>query len=213
MGILIQLSARCQPLIGAALLIAVVVVQSSASAQTVFSGSWAGWSVQDASPGTFTMRDDVLHVDGAQGWLRSDRQYGDFTLRVEFRFLSIDTDSGIYVRAAPQTPFLRGWPNQSYQVQVRNPLGESRFPPVGGLFRHGMPEGELQFDAASAAKLSKPTGEWQTLEIDAIGDRVTVRLNGAEVMRAGNIANARGYLGIQAEAGAIEYRGLQIRER
>ena len=181
--------------------------------QAPFGGGFAGWSVQDARPGTFTMRGDSLHVDGSEGWLRSDRQYADFSLRTEFRFLGDDTDSGVYVRALAQTPFLRGWPNQSYQVQVRNPLGQSRFPPVGSLFRHGMPDGELQYDPGAASKLSKPTGEWQALDIDMTGDRLVVRLNGADVMRAGNIANARGYVGIQAEAGAIEYRGLTIRER
>jgi hypothetical protein len=188
-----------------------------ASLQTLtsqtFDGGFAGWSPQDAKPGTFTMRGGVLHVEGTDGWLRSDRQYGDFVLRAEFRFLADDTDSGIYVRAVAATPFIRGWPNQSYQVQVRNPKGQSRFPPVGGLFRHGMPDGELTFDEATAARLSKPAGEWQTIEIDAVGDRLTVRLNGSELSRAGNIANPRGYIGIQAEVGAIEFRSFEIRER
>jgi hypothetical protein len=182
-------------------------------AEQTFTGGFAGWTTQAAKPGKFTRRGDVLHVDGSEGWLRSARQYGDFALRTEFRFLGDDTDSGIYVRAVAQTPFLRGWPNQSYQVQVRNPLGQSRFPPVGGLFRHGMPDGELVFDAATAARLSKPTGEWQVIEIDVQGDRLTVRLNGSELTRAGNIANPRGYVGIQAEVGAIEFRSMEIRER
>jgi hypothetical protein len=158
------------------------------------------------------MRNGALHVEGTQGWLKSDRQYRDFALRTEFRFLTDDADSGVYVRARAETPFLRGWPNQSYQVQIRNPIGQSRFPPVGGLFRHGMPDGELQFDPAVASGLSKANGEWQTLEIDAAGDRLTVRLNGADLTRAA-IANQRGYVGIQAEAGVIEYRGLVISEK
>jgi hypothetical protein len=190
--------------------LALAAVQAPASQTS--SGGFAGWSPLDAAPGTFTMQGDVLHVDGTEGWLRSDRQYGDFTLRTEFRFLGADTDSGIYVRALGQTPFLRGWPNQSYQVQVRNPAGQSRFPPVGGLFRHGMPDGDLQYDPAEASRLSRPAGEWQALEIDAVGDRLSVRLNGTELMRAGGIANRRGYIGIQAEAGAIDYRALTIRE-
>lgn len=196
-----------------AVVVAVALAGLQSTAGQTFTGGFAGWSPQDAKPGTFTMRGDTLHVEGSDGWLRSDRQYGDFTLQTDFRFLGEDTDSGIYVRALAQTPFLRGWPNQSYQVQVRNPIGQSRFPPVGGLFRHGMPDGELQYDAAMAGKLSRPTGEWQTLEIDAVGDRLTVRLNGSELMRAGNIGNPRGYIGIQAEVGAIEFRGLTVRER
>ena len=193
-----------------AVVVLAVAIQAPAPGLT---GAFAGWSPVNASEGTFSMRDGVLRVEGSQGWLRSERQYGDVTVRTEFRFLTDDTDSGIYVRAIGATPFLRGWPNQSYQVQVRNPKGQSRFPPVGGLFRHGTPDGELTFDEAKASGLSKPTGEWQMLEIDAVGDRLTVRLNGTEVMQAGNIAQARGYVGIQAEAGIIEYRSLEIRER
>ena len=47
----------------------------------------------------------------------------------------------------------------------------------------------------------------------AIADRLTVRLNGSELSRAGNIANPRGYVGIQAEVGALEFRSIEIRER
>ena len=76
-----------------------------------------------------------------------------------------------------------------------------------------MPDGELEYDPVVAGTLSRPTGEWQTLEIDAVGDRLAVRLNGSELMRAGNIGNPRGYIGIQAEVGAIDSRGLTVRER
>jgi hypothetical protein len=195
-------------------LVALLLAAQAAGAFTpLFRGTFEGWSIQGTSAGNFSLRDRILHVEGPDGWLRSDRQYGDFTLRAEFRFLTDDADSGIYVRAVGATPFMRGWPNQSYQVQVRNPAGQSRFPPVGGLFRHGMPDGELLFEEAAAARLSKPTGEWQTIEIDAIADKLTVRLNGSELSRAANIANPRGYIGIQGEAGALEFRSVEIRER
>ena len=65
-------------------------------------------------------------------------------------------------------------------------------------------------DAALAAV--KPTGEWQLLEIDAQADRLTVHLNGALVTQASNIVNPRGYIGIQGEAGALEYKTIAIRE-
>jgi len=190
-----------------------LLAQAAAGFVPIFNGTLDGWSVRGTTAGNFTVRDGVLHVQGPDGWVRSAREYGDFTLRAEFRFLTDDADSGIYVRVAGDSPFIRGWPNQSYQVQVRNPLGTSRFPPVGGLFRHGMPDGELVFDPDVAARASRGTGVWQTLEIDAIGDRLTVRLNGTELSRAGGIANARGFIGIQGEVGALEYRSVQVLER
>ena len=58
----------------------------------------------------------------------------------------------------------------------------------------------------------KPTGEWQTLEVDVIGSRLTARLNGTEVLSAADIANPRGYIGLQAETGTVEFRSIEVRE-
>lgn len=180
---------------------------------SIFDGTLEGWTIENSTPEVFSIRDGLLHVEGAQGWLRSERQYSDFTLRAEFRFLSQDTDSGIYVRAVADSEFIRGWPNNSYQVQIRNPIGESRFGPVGDLFRHGTREGDFEFDPAVSSQASTGTGEWQTIEIEAAGDMLTVRLNGTLLSRAGDIVNPTGYVGIQSEVGPIEFRSIEIFER
>jgi hypothetical protein len=179
---------------------------------SLFDGTLNGWVVENADAGNIRIVDGVLRAEGPDGWLRSERRYQDFALRIEFRFVTPDADSGIFVRAAGDDEFLRGWPNNSYQVQVRNPSTPSRFPPVGGLFRHGMPPGETDFDAPAAERLSAATGVWQSLEVEVAGERLAARLNGTEVMRAGNISRASGYIGIQGEAGVVEYRAIAIRE-
>jgi hypothetical protein len=180
---------------------------------SLFDGTLEGWTIENTEAGNFSVRDGMLRVEAPNGWLRSQREYGDFTLRAEFRFATDDADSGIFVRAAGDAPFMRGWPNNSYQVQIRNPATASRFPPVGGIFRHGTAPGETTFDAAAVEKLARPTGEWQSLEIDVIGSVLVVRFNGTEVTRAENIANARGAIGLQGEVGAVEFRSIEIRER
>ena len=179
---------------------------------SLFDGTLKGWVVENTDAGNIRIVDGVLRAEGPAGWLRSERRYQDFALRVEFRFVTPDADSGIFVRVAGDSEFLRGWPNNSYQVQVRNPSTPSRFPPVGGLFRHGMPPGETDFDEAAAERLSTGTGVWQTLDVEVAGERLVARLNGTEVMRAGNISRASGYIGIQGETGAVEYRAIAIRE-
>lgn len=178
----------------------------------LFDGTLAGWSIERAPGGNIALQDGVLRVAAPEGWLKSARTYADFSLRVEFRFLTDDADSGIFVRALDDAPFGRGWPGNSYQVQLRNPVGESRFPAVGGIFRHGKPPGETQFDAALAARVSTGTGEWQVLEIEAAGTDLEVRLNGTVLTRAAGIENPRGHIGIQAETGALEFRSIQIAE-
>jgi hypothetical protein len=179
----------------------------------LFDGTLDGWVVENTTAGNFTVHDGVLRVEGPNGWLRSERRYADFVLRVEFRSVTPDADSGIFIRAIGDTPFMRGWPNNSYQVQVRDPARPSPFPPVGGLFRHGTPQGETALDQEAVTRLFTGTGEWQVLEIDLEGDRLIVRLNDGEVLKAANIMNSPGYIGIQGEAGVVEYRAIEIRER
>jgi len=178
----------------------------------LFSGSFDGWTITDTESDNFSIVDGVLVVEEPEGWLKSDRQYADFELEVEFRFMTDDADSGIFIRAAGKGPFVRGWPDSSYQVQMLNPLGGSPYPPVGALFRHGTPDGETNYDDALARKTSKPTGEWQTLFITAQSDEVSASLNGVAVMNAKNITNRSGYIGVQGETGRLEFRSLKIRE-
>ena len=179
----------------------------------LFDGTLRGWVVENSDSGNFTAREGVLRVEGPAGWLRSERRFADFVLRVEFRFLTPDADSGVFVRATDGPTFGRGWPSGTYQVQLRVPSTPSRLPPVGGIFRHGMPAGETAFDPALVEKVFTGVGEWQTVEIDVSGDLLVVRFNGTEVTRAANVVPSSGFVGIQGEAGALEYRRVDIRER
>jgi hypothetical protein len=182
----------------------------------LFNGTLDGWVVENSGTNNFTIAGKLLRVTGPAGWLRSSQQYGNFTLRVECRFLTDDADSGVFLRApGPATNiFMRGWPANAYQVQVRDMSKNKSTNPIwaGNLYRHKVPPGETTFDSDAAAKAIKATGEWQLFEIEAIDDRLTVTLNGAVVTRAGGIVNPRGYIGLQGETGALEYRTIEIRE-
>lgn len=187
--------------------------QSSEDFVSLFDGTLNGWVVENTDSNNFTVVDGVLRVEEPNGWLRSERQYGDFVLRVEFRFVTDEADSGVFVRAAGSAPFMRGWPNNSYQVQIRNPATPHPFfPPVAGIFRHGMPDGPIDFDREAVERLFDGTGEWQAIEIEVSGDELTVQFNGTEVTRTANVLNAPGYIGLQGESGVVEYRSIEIRE-
>jgi hypothetical protein len=54
------------------------------------------------------------------------------------------------------------------------------------------------------------TGEWQVLEIEVVGTELTVKLNGAAVTTASGIADVEGYIGIQSETSAVEFRRIDI---
>jgi hypothetical protein len=197
-----------------ALFASALVIAATGRAQEqfvpLFDGTLKGWVVENAAASTFTVSGGVLRVEGPSGWLRTERQFTDFTARVQFRFVTADADSGIFLRTTGAAQFIRGWPNNAYQVQLRNPATESRFPPVGGLFRHGMPPGDITFDESLVAKVARPTGEWQDLALTVAGEMLTVRLNGTEVTRAASIVRQPGYIGLQAELGVLEFRVIEV---
>jgi len=193
-------------------------VQSPPGFVALFNGqNLDGWVVENSTANNFRVVDGVLRVEGPEGWLRSERQYGDFSLHVEVRFLTSDADSGVFLRAPGPASniFIRGWPANAYQVQVRDMSVNRTTNPfwAGNLYRHRVPQGPTTYLPDAAIAAVRPTGEWQTFEIDVTADRVRVRLNGAHVLEAEGIVNPSGFIGIQGETGALEYRRIDIRER
>lgn len=187
---------------------------TGAAAQTptgfvpLFDGTLGQATIENG--GTFTVENGVLRAEGPEGWLRFPGEYRDVRLRVELRFTTSNGDSGVFLRAAPDRAFSRGWPNRSYQVQLLNPLAGGTLPPIGGLFRHGMPAGETLLDREAVSGAFTGTGEWQLLEIELVGTELRVALNGVLVTTASSIAEVRGSIGIQSETAAVEFRRIDI---
>ena len=58
-----------------AVLAAVLAVQAVATFIPLFHGTLEGWSIQGTDDtGKFRVQDGVLHVEGPNGWLRSNNQ-------------------------------------------------------------------------------------------------------------------------------------------
>ena len=115
-------------------------------------------------------------------------QYGDFTLRLGFRYLTEDPGggrigvSGVFLRTPATATYQSGWPDNSLEVQLANRQGGRPAIPGdarwgGAVLRHGNPGGPTSFDTRLALRSYGRTGEWQTLEIQAIGDAIHVTLN------------------------------------
>lgn len=182
--------------------------------QTLFAGGIDDWQAINAEPGSFTLNDGVLRVSGSQGWLRSPREYADFELRGEVRFVEPDSDSGIFLRVESGTDFIRGWPGDAYQVQMReisvntsdNPL------PLVNLYRHRVADGATDYQRARVFDLYTGVNEWQEFTMTVTGEQLSVQLNGELVTEASGLENSQGYLGFQSETGVIEYRNLELYE-
>lgn len=184
--------------------------QPSDGFSPLFEGSLGEATIENG--GAFSVDDGILRAEGPNGWLRFPNQVRDFRMRVELRFVTDVGDSGVFFRALPDGEFNRGWPNRSYQVQLLNPLAGGRLPPVGGIFRHVMPPGDTALDTEAVQAAFTGTNEWQLVEIEVTGTEVTVALNGTPVTRASGIADVAGYIGIQSETSAVEFRRIDIQE-
>ncbi|HET9218956.1 MAG TPA: DUF1080 domain-containing protein [Terriglobia bacterium] len=192
----------------------IVTPQTGVYAALFDGKSLQGWTAKNTTPTTFSVRDGFIRIEGNSGWLQSEREFADFRLRVEVRFLTDNADSGVFVRAVGDSIFLRGWPGNSYQIQARDVTRNQSANPIliGNIYRHGNRGGETTFDSAAALRVAKPISEWQTFEIEVVGETLNVTLNGTVITRANGLANRRGYIGLQGEAGIVEYRAIQIQE-
>jgi len=163
---------------------------------SLFDGkSLAGWHIMNG--GKFDAADGVIKLNGGRGWLRSDKQYANFILRLEVRWLKKKQDSGVFLRASLEG---KNWPKARYEVQCENSQRVAR------LFG-----AKHERDVALAEKLLKAPGQWQSFEIACQGKRCEVKFNGRLVTKSGSLEPRSGYLGLQGEGGQLEFRNLRIK--
>ena len=183
---------------------------TATSAIQLFNGqNLDGWDI--VNDGQFSVQDGVLKINRGTGWLRSSETFGDFVLTMEFRFLEEEANSGIFVRTGPTSnDDARGWPNNGYQIQCMDIItGDT---PLGNMIPYGAPPFDHEFDIEALQEAYNPTGEWQTYEITAEGENLSVRLNGTLITTATSIKNLTGHVGIQGELGLLEFRRIDLEE-
>ena len=119
----------------------------------------SGWTFQFPSqPGGWVVVGGVLTNEKPGNNIISTRQFKDFSVSMEYK-LEKDSNSGLYLRGR-------------YELQVLDDVGKP--PALGGhmaVYGRVMP----------AVNASKPAGEWQTVEVTLVSNRVTVVLNGQKV--------------------------------
>jgi len=58
----------------------------------------------------------------------------------------------------------------------------------------------------------RPAGLWNTYELTAQGDRLTLWVNGAITSELSGLQVRRGHVGLEAELHHIEFRNLMLKE-
>jgi len=178
---------------------AVVFTVSSAEPQaspwvSLFNGKdLTGWApVNDV---TFEVRDGNLRLVKGMGWLRTEKEYRDFILELEWRALVEKYDSGIFVRVGLEG---KPWPTNGWQVNLR-------YDGLGGLVR-----GARSVVPAETPKL--PVNQWVKFRLEVKGKKISLKVNGELAWEDEVLDRDQGYIGIQAENFAFDFRNIRIQE-
>lgn len=158
--------------------------------------------------------DRIVSYGEGGGWLGTEREYGDFVLRLEFR-LTPGSNSGIYLRAPADASHIS---RTGLEIQL---LDEDA--PRHKDIRPWQKTGAIYHVAAPELGHLKPPGEWNRLEIRAEGPHILILLNGAPVVddrldhhpelekEHPGLKRRRGRIGLQSHNGRVDFRDLQIK--
>ena len=187
-----------------------------------------GWVNANCAPETWSVRDGLIHCTGQPtGALRTERQYENFILEVEWRHLASGGNSGVFIWgtpiAAPGVPFLRGIEVQvldhGYAEQYEKQNGKKSdwftthgdvFPIHGASMKpFGRHNGERSFPSEDR---SKGFPEWNHYRIVGTNGVLRLSVNGKEVSGGENCNYRKGYLALESEGAPVEFRNLRIQE-
>ena len=160
------------------------------------------WQVEDGEGGKLL----VCEGDGGHDMLLCDREFGDAIFHFEFRYTKVEGvegyNSGAYVRNSKNGDV---W----HQAQ----FGDAN----GGYLFGATPRGDgsnrsfSTKDPAVDGRI-KPAGEWNTLEITAKGETLTLWVNGAVTGEFSECGAPKGLVGVEGEGFRIEFRNLKVKE-
>ena len=142
--------------------------------------------------------------DKQYGYLATEKFYKNFDLTVEFLQVS-DGNSGVFFRSTIEGTKIAGW-----QCEVA-PKGQD----TGGIYE-SYGRGWLKQIDDDKENILKP-GEWNTMRLKVVGDRVQTWLNGTQMVDLTDekIGKGNGSIALQIHDGGgikVKWRNLIIEE-
>jgi hypothetical protein len=181
----------------------------------------SGWVNVNTAPDTWSVRDGMIVCTGKpMGVLRTDRQYENFILSLEWKHLEAAGNSGVYVWAegtAPEgKPFPKGMEIQvlelDYAVQhkVTDAYVHGEVFPVGGVTT--VPDNPRGPRSKSAENRCKGKGEWNSYTAVCVDGVIKLSVNGKFVNGISKASMKKGYICLESEGAPIHFRNIRIIE-
>lgn len=156
------------------------------------STSW-GWTAEGGA--NWKVQNGTLVADsGEYGWLRTNAQFGDYLLKLEFQ-TAADGNSGVFLRSAKGAdPHVTG-----YELQIYD--GHEKFP-TGSIL-----------NLAKSPKHPHITGgKWHSYEVFHLGEQILVKLDGKKVLEVTDNKSLMGHIGLQFNPKKpIAFRSIRLR--
>jgi len=184
-----------------------------------------GWIDVNTSPETWSVKDGLLICKGKPiGVMRSEKQYENFLLHVEWRHMEPGGNSGIFAWS-DALPFGNRLP-KGLEIQmleldwVKLHTRKGKTPPIayvhGELFGAGglnaVPDNPRGRRSKSLENRCKGKGEWNTYDVVCVDGVVKLSVNGKFVNGISQVQWKKGYLCLESEGAEIHFRNLKIME-
>lgn len=186
----------------------------------------AGWVNVNTDEDTWNVRDGILVCSGHPiGVMRTDRQYENFILHLEWRHMEAGGNSGVFVWCEGTVPEDKRLP-VGVEVQIleldwvnQNKKPDGELPPVayvhGEVFGVGVavvPDNPRGARSMSVENRCKGKGEWNTYDIVCVDGVIKLAVNGKFVNGIRESAIRKGYICLESEGAEIHFRNIRILE-
>lgn len=184
------------------------------------------WINVNTEPNTWSLNQDILQCSGKPiGVMRSEKQYENFLLHIEWKHLEAGGNSGVFVWS-DATPGADNRLPDGVEVQmlelewVNLNKREGETPPIayvhGELFGVGgvevVPDNPRGERSKSIENLCKGKGQWNTYDVVCVDGTIKLSVNGKFVNGISQSKQKRGYLCLESEGAPIHFRNLKIVE-
>ena len=184
------------------------------------------WIDVNTSPDTWRVEKDILVCSGEPiGVMRSERQYENFILHIEWMHTEPGGNSGVFVWSGANPPAGQNLPD-GVEVQMLE-LGwvdlnskEGVKPPEayvhGELFGVGgvktIPDNPRGTRSKSIENRCKGRNEWNTYDVVCVDGMIRLSVNGKFVNGITKASQKKGYICLESEGAEIHFRNLKLIE-
>ena len=183
------------------------------------------WINVNTAGNTWSLKDDTLICTGLPiGVMRSEKQYENFLMHIEWKHMEAGGNSGVFVWSSARPGENRlpdGVEVQMLELDwVKLNKRDGVTPPIayvhGELFGVGgvttTPDNPRGERSKSIENLCKGRGEWNTYDVVCVDGVIKLSVNGKFVNGVAHASQKKGYLCLESEGAPIHFRNLQIIE-